>query len=64
MTVWLYVPPSRWRRYLSNLRDLPYVFVDHIGDDEEKAFTRRLMLAILLTFVAAVALWLIAWWLK
>lgn len=37
---------------------------DDIGDDEEKAFTRRFYLAILLTLSAAVVLWLFAWWLQ
>lgn len=36
-------------------------WADAVADDEESALVRNLSLAILLVFVCAVALWLLAW---
>lgn len=59
--VWQYKRPSRARRWLDALRDLPYALTDRIGDDGDPAFLRRLMIAAFLTFGLAVILWLLAW---
>jgi hypothetical protein len=62
--LWVYRPPSRARRWLDALRDVPYAFADKVGDDQEPALARRLFLAILLSFGLACLLWLLAWWLR
>ena len=59
-----YKRPSRARRWLDALRDLPYALTDRIGDDEDPAFLRRLYLAIFLTFGLAVVFWAAAWALR
>jgi len=62
--LWVYRPPTRARRWLDALRDLPYVFMDHITDDADKAFERRLYLAILVCAVTAFTLYGLAWLLR
>lgn len=62
MTVWVYARPSRARRILDAIKDLPYVLEDRITDDADTAFARRLMLAVLLLPVLACLIWLASWW--
>jgi len=64
LRAWKYRPPSRWRRILDAIKDLLYVFADHITDDGDKAFERRLYLAILICAVAAFTLYGLAWVLR
>jgi len=51
-----------WRRLLDVLRDVPYIFTDAIGADDEPRWAKALMALMLLSFGAAMGIWLAAYW--
>jgi hypothetical protein len=61
VSVYVYHPAGRLRRWWGTLRDIPLLLADRIGDDQEPRWLRALMLLILLLFVVAMVLWCAAW---
>jgi hypothetical protein len=46
------------------VRDIPYLLADRISADSESRWVKALMALMLLSFCAAMALWLAAWWIR